>query len=412
MTDEGTSTLRQLRQVRTMEDLMAACREARSLIKRGKIVLPDAIDKLYEIAQASGLCAKYGADFVYEDIKRQIAAGDAENLDLRPDYEARVDSAKDLQSMTFPPMRYALPGLIPEGLTILAARPKAKKSWLMLDIAIAVAADRFVLGTLKPAQGDGLYLALEDSKRRVQARLAKLLPTFFTEWPRGLEIATEWPRGDRGVADLNAWCVAHPNARLIVIDTFEKVRVPDNGRGRLYGLDYLALEPFHRIAREHRIAVVLVHHTRKMEADNVFDTVSGSQGVTGAADTLLVLKQHSGGVTLHVVGRDIEESETAIQFDKATCRWNIVGALGGAVDVRLSDERRRVLQALAEGGGPMSRAEIRWAADLRNENAADLLLGKMVRDGEIVRAGRGKYDLPQRTDRTDRTDSGTGYATH
>jgi hypothetical protein len=111
-------------------------------------------------------------------------------------------------------------------------------------------------------------------------------------------------------------------------------------------------------------------------------------------------------------GRDIDESETAMQFDKATCRWTIVGALGGAVDVRISDQRRRVLQVLAEAGGPLSRAEIRRAAGLRNENAADLILGKMVRDGEIVRAGRGKYDLPERTDRTDRTDSGAGHATH
>jgi hypothetical protein len=200
----------------------------------------------------------------------------------------------------------------------------------------------------------------------------------------------------------------HPNARLIVIDTFEKIRAPD-GPGRLYGLDYLAIGPFHRIAHEHGIAVVLVHHTRKMDADNAFDTVSGSHGLTGAADTVLVIKQHPGGVTLHAAGRDIDESETAMQFDKATCRWTIVGALGGAVDVRISDQRRRVLQVLAEAGGPLSRAEIRRAAGLRNENAADLILGKMVRDGEIVRAGRGKYDLPERTDRTD---SGAGHATH
>jgi hypothetical protein len=420
MTEAASSTraattpqkrLRQLRPVRTMEDLTAVCREARSLIKLGQIALPDAIDRLYEIAEASGLCASLGAEFVYEDIQRQLTAGAAEELGERPDYAPRVVSVKDLQTMTFPPMRYVLPGLIPEGLTILAARPKAKKSWLMLDLAVAVAAGRFLLGDLKPAEGDVLYLALEDSHRRLQRRLDKLLGTFFAEWPRRLEIATEWPRGDRGVADLHAWCVAHPNARLIVIDTFEKIRAPD-GPGRLYGLDYLAIGPFHRIAHEHGIAVVLVHHTRKMDADNAFDTVSGSHGLTGAADTVLVIKQHSGGVTLHAAGRDIDESETAMQFDKATCRWTIVGALGGAVDVRISDQRRRVLQVLAEAGGPLSRAEIRRAAGLRNENAADLILGKMVRDGEIVRAGRGKYDLPERTDRTDRTDSGAGHATH
>jgi hypothetical protein len=413
MTEASTAPvkrLRQLRAVRTMDDLRAACRDARKLIKVGKIALPDAIDSLLDFAEAAGLCARHGAEFISDDIRLELTAGAAEENE-RPAYEARVTSVRDLQTMTFPPMRYVLPGLIPEGTTILAARPKAKKSWLMLDVALGVAGGHFVLGALKPAEGDVLYLALEDSHRRLQRRLDKLLGTFPAEWPRRLEIATEWPRGHRGVADLHAWCVAHPNARLIVIDTLEKIRAPD-GHGRLYGLDYLAIEPFHRIAHEHAIAVVLVHHTRKMEADNAFETVSGSHGLTGAADTLLVLKQHSGGVTLHAAGRDIDESETAMQFDKTTCRWTIVGALGGAVDVRISDERRRVLQALAEAGGPMSRAEIRRAADLRNENAADLILSKMVRHGEIVRTGRGKYDLPERTDRTDGTDSGDGHTTH
>jgi hypothetical protein len=67
--------LRQLRQVRTMEDLTGVCREARRLIKRGEIALPDAIDRLYEIADASGLCAKLGTEFVYGDIQRQLTAG-------------------------------------------------------------------------------------------------------------------------------------------------------------------------------------------------------------------------------------------------------------------------------------------------------------------------------------------------
>jgi AAA domain len=405
--------LRQLRLVRTMEDLTVVCREARSLIKRGEIALPDAIDSLCEIAEASGLCARLGAEFVYEDIRRQLTATAAEETDPRPDYEARVVSAKDLQTMRFPPMRYVLPGLIPEGLAILAARPKAKKSWLMLDLAVAVAAGRFLLGDLKPAEGDVLYLALEDSRRRLQRRLDKLLGMFFAEWPRRLEIVTEWPRGDRGVADLDAWCVAHPNARLIVIDTFEKIRAPD-GPGRLYGLDYLAIAPFHRIAHEHGIAVVLVHHTRKMDADNAFDTVSGSQGLTGAADTVLVIKQHPGGVTLHAAGRDIDESETAMQFDKATCRWTIVGALGGAVDVRISDERRRVLQALAEAGEAMSSEQIRRAAGLRSRNWADVLLGRMLKDRQVARVARGKYDLLDRaqSDRSDRSDCASGRATH
>jgi hypothetical protein len=91
-----------------------------------------------------------------------------------------------------------------------------------------------------------------------------------------------------------------------------------------------------------------------------------------------------------------------------------VGALGGAVDVRVSDERKRVLQALAEAGEAMSSEQIRRAADLRSRNWADVLLGRMVKDQQVARVGRGKYDLPDRvrSDRSDRSDSGAGHATY
>jgi hypothetical protein len=119
--------------------------------------------------------------------------------------------------------------------------------------------------------------------------------------------------------------------------------------------------------------------------------VSGSLGLTGAADTILVMKRQASAVTLHVRGRDIEDAEKALQFDKPSCRWTI---LGEAADVNRSAERRRVIAALKEAGGPLQAKDIWVAAELRNRNATDLLLGKMVRDGEIVRADRGRYAPP------------------
>ena len=137
--------------------------------------------------------------------------------------------------------------------------------------------------------------------------------------------------------------------------------------------------------------IVIVHHDRKMDADDVFDTVSGSLGLTGAADTILVMKRQASAVTLHVRGRDIEDAEKALQFDKPSCRWTI---LGEAADINRSAERGRVIAALKEAGGPLQAKDIWIAAELRNRNATDLLLGKMVRDGEIVTYDRGHYALP------------------
>src|SRR5262249_28365396 len=121
--------LRQLRIVKTMEDLTAVCRQTRSLIKRREIALPDAMDSLCAIADPGGRGGGGGGGLFYEVMRRRLPGGAAEDLDERPDYGARVVNVKAPQTMRFPPMRYVLPGLIPEGLTILAARPKAKKSW-------------------------------------------------------------------------------------------------------------------------------------------------------------------------------------------------------------------------------------------------------------------------------------------
>jgi len=161
-----------------------------------------------------------------------------------------------------------------------------------------------------------------------------------------------------------------------------------NGKQQVYADDYAAISDLQRLASKYNVAVIIVHHDRKGEADDVFDTVSGSLGLTGAADTILILKRHGNAVTLHVRGRDIEEAEKALQFDKRTCRWTI---LGEAADVNRSAERSRVLAV------PANAAKDIWlAAELRNRNATDLLLGKMAKDGVIVRADRGRYTLSER----------------
>ena len=141
---------------------------------------------------------------------------------------------------------------------------------------------------------------------------------------------------------------------------------------------------------EYGIALVVLHHDRKSDADDAFDTVSGTLGLTGAADTILIIKRRPNGVVLYARGRDIEESETAMQFDKATCRWNILGA---ASELLRSNERARVISVLKAAGQPLSVREIMADAEMQNRNAVDILLGKMARDGEIMRVGRGRYDL-------------------
>jgi hypothetical protein len=260
----------------------------------------------------------------------------------------------------------------------------------VLDVAIATAAGRFTLGTLKPSAGDVLYLALEDGRRRLQRRITKVLPTFSITWPQNLEIATEWPRADQGgLADIEQWLRAHPNARLVIVDTLAQFRKLSTGKGQLYPEDYAAISGLQKLASKHNVGIIIVHHDRKSEADDVFDTVSGTLGLTGAADTILIMKRQSGAVTLYVRGRDIEESEMAMQFDKSSCRWSI---LGTAADVHRSNERTAVLKALETAGDDgLSVGEIMVATGSQSRNATDILLFKMTETGEVTRLKRGVY---------------------
>jgi hypothetical protein len=308
--------------------------------------------------------------------------------------ELRMFTAKALRTMAFPPLSYLLPGLIPEGLCLLVSRPKLGKSWLVLDLAIATAEGRFVLGELKPESGEVLYLAMEDGRRRLQRRLTRLLPTFSGTWPAGLTMATEWPRSDQGITEIENWIKETTRAekcpRLIIVDTLAQFRNLATGKN-VYLEDYAAISGLQKLASKYSLTIVAVHHDRKSGADDVFDTVSGSLGLPAAADTIAIMKREAGTVTLHIRGRDVEESEKALQFNKATCRWTI---LGEASEIRLSDERSRVLAALERAGVPLTTGDVISLANLVSRTAADKLLLRMEEDGQIERIKRGLYGLP------------------
>jgi hypothetical protein len=134
------------------------------------------------------------------------------------------------------------------------------------------------------------------------------------------------------------------------------------------------------------VAVIVVHHQRKTGADDPFDTISGAVGLAGAADTILMLKRTERGAVLSVRGRDVEDSETLLTFDKQSCRWSVCGP----APAPLSSERAAIVALLAQADGPMKVADIVGATG-SNRAAVDTLLHRMVVDGEIERVMAGHY---------------------
>ena len=304
-------------------------------------------------------------------------------------------TAAALQRMTFSPVSYCVPGLIPDGLTIIAGKPKIGKSWLALDVCIAVAMGRFCLGDRKPVRGDVLYAAMEDNPRRLQRRIDKLLSPVSSSWPEQLTLVNSWRRLDQGgVHDVREWIEQVTNPRLVILDTLAGVKPIKTQHG--YTEDYESLVALHRLANEKGVSVIVLHHTRKMEADDAIDTISGTLGLAGCADTAIVLNRTSQGTTLYVRGRDIEEAEHAVSFDKHSCRWTI---LGNAADVQRSDQRGRILDALLEAGEYLSPGEIASRIGTVRNNV-EKLLAKMVADGEIIKGRRGQYRHPDQKSQT------------
>lgn len=313
----------------------------------------------------------------------------------------RCISARDLSAQEFEPIKYVVPGYIAEGLTLIAGKPKIGKSWFMLDIALAVASGGICLGNVPCEQGDVLYLALEDNMRRLQSRLHKLWEYESLAGdiavPDRLYFSTEWKRaGEGGIENIREWIDDHPAARLVIVDVLAMFKATSRGREQtLYEADYGALKDLQSLAMDIGVAIVVVHHTRKSAADSdPFEKVSGTLGLSGAADTTIILDRDQNGCTLYGRGRDIEEIETAVLFDKPTCRWS---AQGKASEVRRTDERAQILSVLIDATEPISPRELSIACNAPR-NSIDQLLYKMAKAGEVLKIGRGLYIHPDRGD--------------
>lgn len=228
---------------------------------------------------------------------------------------------------TMKPILYFVDKMLPQGLAILASPPKYGKSWFVLDLCVSVAKGNPFLG-LETKPCAALYLALEDSWNRLQSRLQAILRGDTA--PDTLTLAIECDPLDNGLIEqLNAYMEENPNTKLIVIDTLQKVRGKMRASDTAYGYDYKELGQLKTFADKYGICVLLVHHLRKMNDDgDVFMRFSGTNGIIGAADTMLALsrdKRNDDKTTLSVTGRDVENAEYSLVFDKDACRWRTLG---------------------------------------------------------------------------------------
>lgn len=233
-------------------------------------------------------------------------------------------SADWLMAQTFPPVEYVVPGLIPEGLSLLVAAPKIGKSWMALGLGVAAASGGHAFGHLPVDQRPVLYLALEDGKTRLQGRLRSL---GVTHAPSSLHFITTLAAGTT-LATIAEFVQTHAEHHpLIVLDTLGKAMPPALANETTYARDYRLTGALKGVVdRSPGSSLLCVHHTRKAETSDFLEAVSGTNGIAGAADTIMVLRRdrEASSAILQVTSRDAREGSYGLSLDD-TGTWTLSG---------------------------------------------------------------------------------------
>jgi len=220
------------------------------------------------------------------------------------------------------PPKFIVSEIMPVGLHILAGSPKVGKSWLVLWLCNQIAKGEKVW-EYDSLQSNVLYLSLEDTYARLHHRLSSITE----QSTENVNLAIESFSIETGfISQLDNYMDDNPFTNLIAIDTFQLIR---GGEDRIsYANDYNEISKLKKFADKHNIAVLLVHHLRKMQDSDPVNMISGSTGVTGCSDNIYVLakdKRLDNTATLSITGRDVPDMAFKLELDRETNIWKFIG---------------------------------------------------------------------------------------
>lgn len=335
---------------------------------------------------------------------------------------ASLKTGEWLDAQVFPPVSWAVPGLIPEGFGLFTGPPKAGKSWCSLGIGLSVASGSVALGAIGVGQPRPvLLLALEDGDRRLQGRCRHLLSGGAL--PKLLTYQTSTPPGDV-IPLVRAWLAEYGHRDpLVILDTLGKVMPPALPGEGAYARDYRIGSALKNLTDAHPGSCLLVvHHVRKAQGDDWMDSTSGTNGLNGAADwTVNLSRQRNEDVgILRVTGRDVVEGEYAMRCSDG--RWELDGedldrASQKAAEARttagIGDKSTEVLEYVTRSTAPVTPKQVADALQLPD---ARRYMARLADTGRLKKVGYGTYtsvppvpvsQLPTEVGQRDTWDTGT-----
>lgn len=297
-------------------------------------------------------------------------------------------TASELADKSFNPLMWIVQDILPEGCYLLSARPKVGKSWLSLQVSLAVALGEPTLGK-QVTKGKAIYLALEDNERRLKDRLQQLRPDGFKT--DDLLLFTQWPQFDQGGIEELVELIKREEPKLVVIDTLAKVRAATRNN-HVYENDYKTLAPLTALASAYRMCILIVTHNRKGKSENdALEQVSGSLGLTGAVDGALVIdgvrtdKQYK----MSLIGRDIPNDDELAIERKPNGEWQV---LGNALQVFVTEERKAILDLLYMHQNGLKPKDIADTLDKKQSTVRKLLMS-MASNMQVINSN-GNYIHP------------------
>ena len=208
------------------------------------------------------------------------------------------------------------------GTYLFVGAPKVGKSFMVAQIAYHVSMGIPLWG-FPVHSGTVLYLALEDDYQRLQSRLYRMYGTEGTEKLHFAVCAKHLEDGLEG--QLEEFVRNHPDTKLVIIDTLQKVREMTTEHYS-YASDYALIAKLKEFAGAHKLCMLLVHHTRKQQSDDKFDMISGTNGLLGAADGAFLIQKLvrlKPGITVDVSGRDQQDQRLTFERNPENLRWEL-----------------------------------------------------------------------------------------
>jgi RecA-family ATPase len=298
----------------------------------------------------------------------------------------------DLIKKPIKDIKWIIPEFIAEGMTLFAGRPKIGKSWFLLQMARAVSNGSAIFNNIACDQGLVHYFALEDGQDRLIRRMKVLAPD--DQWNSNFEITTKLPAPDfqkRTLDHVIETMRGRNQPRAVMLDSLTRIRPPNIKGMTQFELEYKTVSELGDISHQFGIAIVLVHHDRKMGALDDMDTFSGTLGLSAGADHLMIMKKDSdGSVRMKGISRDAGDFDRIMVFDREKLSWSISDK--DPTLVFQSEQRQKIISFMRSVNVAVGPDEIARGANMKAANVRQLLR-KLVDAEQVSNVAYGAYIL-------------------